>query len=68
LPFGKSDPDVRRRHPDASIQQARVRIEERETAEVAAMLDLSEGAVRVRLHRGRQALRALLGPHLEQSL
>ncbi len=30
------------------------------TAEAAAVLEISEGAVRVRLHRARQALRALL--------
>lgn len=35
-------------------------LEELNTQEVADMLDLSEGAVRVRLHRARQALRKLL--------
>ena len=35
-------------------------IEELSTAEVAQILDISEGAVRVRLHRARQALRKLL--------
>ncbi len=33
------------------------------TAEAARVLDISEGALRVRLHRARQALRALLEPH-----
>ncbi|SHK17776.1 RNA polymerase sigma factor [Rhodothermus profundi] len=36
------------------------------TEEVAQLLNLSEGAVRVRLHRARQALRALLSPHIEK--
>ncbi len=35
-------------------------IEELSTSEVAEILDISEGAVRVRLHRARQALRSLL--------
>ena len=35
-------------------------IEEYSTDEVAGMLDLTGGAVRVRLHRARQALRSLL--------
>ncbi len=35
-------------------------IEELSTAEVAQILNISDGAVRVRLHRARQALRALL--------
>ena len=35
-------------------------IEELSTTEVAQVLDVSEGAVRVRLHRARQALRKLL--------
>ena len=35
-------------------------IEELSTTEVAEVLEISEGAVRVRLHRARQALRALL--------
>ena len=38
-------------------------IEELSTAEAARVLELSEGAVRVRLHRARQALRALLDTH-----
>ena len=41
-------------------------IEELSTEEVARLLNLSEGAVRVRLHRARQALRALLAPHVEK--
>ena len=35
-------------------------IEELSTSEVAELLEISEGAVRVRLHRARQALRKLL--------
>lgn len=41
-------------------------IEELPTEEVARLLHLSEGAVRVRLHRARQALRALLSVYIEQ--
>lgn len=37
-------------------------IEELETSEVAALLKLNEGAVRVRLHRARSALKKLLEP------
>lgn len=39
-------------------------IRELPTADVAQMLGISEGAVRVRLHRARQALKALLDPHM----
>lgn len=39
-------------------------IEEIGTDEVARILDISNGAVRVRLHRARQALRGLLDKHL----
>lgn len=39
-------------------------IEELSTAEAAGILGLSENAVKIRLHRARQALRALLGPAL----
>jgi RNA polymerase sigma-70 factor (ECF subfamily) len=37
-------------------------IEELDTETVAVMLELSVGAVKVRLHRARQALRTLLQP------
>jgi len=37
-------------------------------AEVAAQMDLSPGAVKVRLHRARQALRELLDPEILGSL
>lgn len=40
-------------------------IEELDTAEVAELLELSPGAVKVRLHRARQALRNLLERELE---
>jgi len=39
-------------------------IEEHSTDEVAKILDISGGAVRVRLHRARQALRKLLASHI----
>lgn len=38
-------------------------IEELSTEETAALLDIKADTVKVRLHRARQALRALLGPH-----
>lgn len=38
-------------------------IEENNTYDVALMLEISSGAVRVRLHRARQALKKLLDPH-----
>lgn len=38
-------------------------IEERSTDDVALMLEITSGAVRVRLHRARQALKKLLDPH-----
>jgi len=39
-------------------------VEGRSTAETAEILEQSEGAVRVQLHRARLRLRALLAPHL----
>ncbi|MEP6770126.1 MAG: sigma-70 family RNA polymerase sigma factor [Acidobacteriota bacterium] len=39
-------------------------IEELDTAETARLLDLTENAVKIRLHRARQALRGLLDPSL----
>ncbi len=39
-------------------------IEELDTAETSALLGISENAVKIRLHRARQALRELLDPHL----
>lgn len=39
-------------------------IEELDTAETARLLDLTENAVKIRLHRARQALRTLLDPHV----
>jgi len=38
-------------------------IEELSTEETALLLDIKADTVKVRLHRARQALRALLGPH-----
>lgn len=39
-------------------------IEDLDTQEAAAVLGITPGAAKVRLHRARQALRALLGDHL----
>ena len=39
-------------------------IEGLDTSEAATLLGISENAVKVRLHRARQALRTLLDPHL----
>jgi RNA polymerase sigma-70 factor (ECF subfamily) len=41
-------------------------IEELDTGEVAEALGISANAVKIRLHRARQALRELLDPHLRQ--
>lgn len=41
-------------------------IEELDTEEVAQMLDVSANAVKIRLHRARQALRTLLDPHFRE--
>ena len=41
-------------------------IEELDTRTVAGMLELSENAVKIRLHRARQALRTLLDPHFRK--
>ena len=38
-------------------------IEELDTEETAKQLEITPGAVKVRLHRARQALRHLLDPH-----
>lgn len=40
-------------------------IEQHDTAATAELLGISEGAVKTRLHRARQALRELLNPYLE---
>jgi len=42
-------------------------IEELETTEVAALLDITPNAVRIRLHRARLALRTLLEPFMAAS-
>ena len=39
-------------------------IQETDIRDVAALLGVTENAVKIRLHRARQALRALLAPHL----
>lgn len=41
-------------------------LEELDTQETASLLDLTPGAVKVRLHRARQALRALLAPRFQE--
>ncbi len=41
-------------------------IEELDTAEVARLLHVTENAVKIRLHRARQALRTLLDPHFKR--
>ena len=43
-------------------------IEELDTEEVAQFLDISANAVKIRLHRARQALRTLLDPHFREEL
>ncbi len=43
-------------------------IEEMDTAEVAAALGITENAVKVRLHRARQALRELVDPSLREGV
>jgi RNA polymerase sigma-70 factor (ECF subfamily) len=42
-------------------------IEELDTQEAAAVLEVTENAVKIRLHRARQALRTLLDPHLREA-
>jgi RNA polymerase sigma-70 factor, ECF subfamily len=41
-------------------------IEDIDTVDVAAMLAISPNAVKIRLHRARQALRTLLAPHFRK--
>lgn len=41
-------------------------IEERDTAQVAEALGITENAVKIRLHRARQALRTLLDPEMRK--
>ena len=40
-------------------------IEGLDTEETARMMELTPNAVKIRLHRARQALRALLAPHFK---
>jgi RNA polymerase sigma-70 factor (ECF subfamily) len=42
-------------------------IDDLDTAETAAALGITENAVKIRLHRARQALRTLLDPHVRGS-
>ena len=41
-------------------------IEDIDTADIAAMLGVTPNAVKIRLHRARQALRTLLAPHFRR--
>lgn len=41
-------------------------VEERDTQETAELLGITQANAKVRLHRARQALRALLDPHLRE--
>lgn len=41
-------------------------LEEMDTADVARLLGITPNAVKIRIHRGRQALRALLDPRLRK--
>lgn len=41
-------------------------IEELDTEEAATLLDITPNAVKIRLHRARQALRTLLDPHFRE--
>ncbi len=43
-------------------------IEELSTEEAAELLDITPNALKIRLHRARQALRALLDPHMRGTL
>jgi RNA polymerase sigma-70 factor (ECF subfamily) len=43
-------------------------IEELSTEEAARLLDITANAVKIRLHRARQALRALLEPHFRRAV
>jgi RNA polymerase sigma-70 factor (ECF subfamily) len=42
-------------------------IEELDTEETARMLEVSANAIKIRLHRARQALRGLLDPHMREA-
>ena len=43
-------------------------IEELSTEETARMLGINQNTVKVRLHRARQALRAILDPHMRGAI
>jgi RNA polymerase sigma-70 factor (ECF subfamily) len=42
-------------------------LDQLDTAETAALLDVTPNAVKIRLHRARQALRSLLAPRLQEA-
>ena len=42
-------------------------IEELSTEETAKLLDVTPNAVKIRLHRARQALRTILDPHMREA-
>lgn len=54
---------ISRLPPDYRLVVVLRDIEQLSTTEAARVLKISEGALRVRLHRARQALRALLAPY-----
>ncbi len=55
------------RLPDSYREVLALRdIEQLDTADVAELLGVSKGVVKTRLHRARQALRALLDPHFRE--
>ena len=84
MPWGKMasveqtlEQEDRRRHvyntigklPDAYRIILQLRdIEEYDTSEVAALLDISDANVKVRLHRARAALKKLLEPVLRDEV
>ena len=59
---------IERLSPDYRLVVILRDIEQLSTTEAARILEISEGALRVRLHRARQALRALLEKHFGSDL
>jgi len=43
-------------------------LQETDNGEIAALLGITENAVKIRVHRARQALRTLLDPHLRKAV
>lgn len=81
LPWrGSAEVELQKRHVQAQVRQAIDRlpesyrtvlllrdIDEIDSTEAARLLGINEGALRVRLHRARQALRGLLEPLFVES-